>query len=145
MYSITFGAGLLLLVIGIFLFSDRMAFIKNGIVTVATVIELKEKVDSDSDKKYTPIFRFTTHNKEEIIYEYNVSTDPPAWSIGEETKVVYHKKLPHEVVLLTYFGSFGAVLILLSLALVCFSIAGGYYWSRNFFNSLTYLPPINLS
>ena len=137
MYSITFWAGLVLLIIGIVLFKDRIAFIKNGVVTIATVIELKERIDSDNKKLYTPVFRFVTHDKEEIVYTYNVSGNPPAWSVGEETKIVYQKDLPHEPVLLTYFGSFGVVVILLSVALACFSIAGGYYLAKNFFNSLT--------
>ena len=136
MYSITFWAGLLLLAIGIFLFNDRIDLIKKGTVAVATVIELKEEVHRHS-KGYTPVFRFMTHDKEEIIYEHPISADPPVWSIGEEAKVVYQKDNPHKVVLLTYFGSFGLVIIFLSAALFCFCISGGYYWARNFFNSLT--------
>lgn len=136
MYSITFWAGFILLVIGIVLFRDRIAFINKGNVTIATVIDLKENINSDNEKSYIPVFRFVTDKKEEIIYQDNVSSDPPAWSIGEETKVVYHKDTPHDVVILTYFSSFGVVVILLSLALVCFSISGGHYWARHFFKSL---------
>lgn len=137
MYPISFWAGLILLVIGIVFFRERVAFIHKGNVTIATVIELKEKINSDNEKSYTAIFRFVTDNNEEIKFKDNISSDPPAWSIGEETKVVYDKNGPHDVVKLTYMGSFGVVVILLSLALVCFSFWFGEYWSRRFFNSLT--------
>ena len=136
MFRIIFLAGIILLVIGIFLFKDRIAFLKNGIVTVATVIELKETSNSDNHKSHKPVFRFVTNNKEDIIFEHNVSSNPPSWSVGEETKVVYLKDLPHKVVLLTYFGSFGATVILLSLALVCISLSIWHYRAQQFFNSL---------
>jgi hypothetical protein len=137
MYRITFLAGLLLFFIAIVLFADRLSFIKNGIIAKATVIELKEKVDSDNGRSYPPVFRFNTRNNEEITFKHNVYSKPPSWSIGEETKIIYYKDLPGDIVILTYFGSFGLVVILVCLALVCFCISGGYYWSRNFFNTLT--------
>ena len=137
MKSFSLWAGFLLLVIGIFVFKERIDFIKRGIVAIATVIELKEERDSDNGKSYTPVFRFITHNKEEIIHVHNVSTDPPSWSIGDEAKVVYHKDLPHKVVVLTYVSVFIVVLILFSLALIFLFISGAYFWSNRFFNTLT--------
>lgn len=134
-YSIIFWAGLLFLGIGISLFKDRIDFIKQGIITVAIVTELKENRDSDG-KSYTPVFRYRTNKKEEILHVHNVSTNPPSWSIGDEAKVVYHKYLPHNCIVLTYFGAFGATVVLLSIALVLLFISGAYYWSNRFFNTL---------
>jgi hypothetical protein len=136
MYSFLLAIGLLFFGTGTFVLYERVHFIKNGMVAVATVVDMNKREDSDGDMVYAPVFQFITHNNEKIIYQYSIASYPPDWSIGEKTKVVYQKDLPHEVVLLTYFGSFGVAVILLSIALACLSISIGYYWSRKFFNSL---------
>jgi hypothetical protein len=135
-YTITFIAGLILLIIGLVLLRNRITFIKNGMLAIATVEELKEVTDSEKSTSYKPIFTFTTYNNEKRIHEHNVSSKPSSWSIGETIKVIYEKDNPAEVVVLTYFSAFGLIVILLSLAiaLVCFS--AGYYWSQHFFNKL---------
>jgi hypothetical protein len=133
MYSFCTWIGLLILTTGIFVFCSRIDSIKNGAVTVATVIELKKDLDSET---YTPIFRFFTQNKEEVRFEDNVATDPPAWSIGEQVKVAYQKDSPRDVVVLSYFSSFGIAVILMSIALVLLFIAGANYWAKHFFRTL---------
>lgn len=136
MYSFLLWIGLLFLGTGTFVLYERVDFIKNGTVAVATVVDMNGRENSDGDMTYAPVFLFINHNNEKIIYEYSIASHPPDWSIGEKAKVVYRKDFPGKVVLLTYFGSFGVAVILISIALACLSISIGYYWSKQLFNSM---------
>lgn len=105
-------------------------------IAIAMVKELKEVTDSDNSTSYKPIFTFTTHNNEKRIYEHDVSSKPSSWYVGETIKVIYEKDNPAKVVVLTYFGAFGLIVILLSFALILVCFSAGYYWSQHFFNKL---------
>lgn len=135
MYSFLLWIGLLCLGTGTFSLITQIADIKKGEVAVATVVDLKASKDSDGGTAYAPVFVYFTHTQEKRFYEYAIYSSPSDWSIGEKTKVIYQKDAGP--ILLTYFGSFGTEVILLSVALVCLTISIGYYWSRKFLNSLT--------
>ncbi|HEX6431578.1 MAG TPA: DUF3592 domain-containing protein [Niastella sp.] len=131
-----FIIGLVLLIVGLLFLKDRISYIKKGNKAIASVIETKEYLDSDNDKMYKPVFKFITHNNEEIIFECSGSSSRSMWPIGEEVKIVYNGENPNKMLLLTLFNAFGIPLILLTLALILLFIAGGYWWSQHFFNSL---------
>lgn len=135
-YIFTFIAGLVTFFIGLLLLINRILFIKKGNIAIATVIELKEHIDSDKDKSYSPVFKFTTHNNEDLIYEPGHSSSPSSWSKGEEVKVAYTKEFPYEVILLTYFHSFGFSMLFFIVGLILIVISTGYFWAERFFNSL---------
>ncbi|OQP40282.1 hypothetical protein A4D02_15285 [Niastella koreensis] len=101
---------------------------------MATVVEQKKDIDEGT---YTPIFRFYTHDKDEVRIEDNVATSPPAFSIGEQVKVAYQKDFPREAVILTYWGSFGGAMILIGISLILLFISGSYYWATHFLSTLT--------
>jgi hypothetical protein len=131
-----FIIGLALLTLGLFLLKTRIAFIKKGNRAIATVIEIKEYLDSEKDKKYSQVFKFTTYNNEEIIFETPDSTSKKIRATGDEVKVVYDGVNPHKKILLTHFNVFAIPLLLVALALLLLFISGAYFWSQFYFNSL---------
>lgn len=131
-----FISGVVLLIVGLIFLRNAISNIRNGNKAVASVIEVKEYLDSENDKMYKPIYKFITHNHEEILFERYGSSSRKTWAIGMEMKVVYDGANPGNVFILTFFNAFGLPVILLTAALLLLFIAGGYYWSQQFFNSL---------
>jgi hypothetical protein len=128
----------MILVFGSFLLTGRIQYIRNGIITEATVIDLaivKSTNSDDSDTLYLT-FNFQTSDNEDILYVEDSFSANSAWQIGDKATIVYQTYNPQRVVFLTYWSSFGLVTVLFSLALVLILIAAGYYWSQHFFNSL---------
>lgn len=137
-----------LLILGLIFLRNAISNLRNGNKTIASVIEVKEYLDSENDKKYKPVYKFITHNNEEIFFERYGSSSRKTWSIGMEIKVVYSGANPNSILILTLFNAFGLPMILLTVALLLLFIAGGYYWSQHFFNSInspsTYVPDLFL-
>ena len=79
-----FTLGLILLILGLRSLKNRIARIKNGNRAIATIIEIKEYLDSDKAKLYKPVFKFFTYNNEEIIFEHRVgSSSDRKWAIDQ--------------------------------------------------------------
>jgi hypothetical protein len=142
MYIYLFIAGVLLLGFGLFLLIKRIHFIKTGIITEATVflynVTIKRVEDGPDEESYYPIFKYYTHDNQELIIEAKKITGYfKPWLIGDKAKVAYQKDQPRKAVLLTYWDAFWLVIILFSAAFVLLFISGGYYWAQHFFNTLT--------
>lgn len=127
----------MILIFAISLLMVRIQYIKNGIVTEATVKYnyLVEAQNSDDSDKLHVVFEYFTQNNEEINFEEKYSSNA-SWYPGDKAVIVYQTYNPQHVVFLTYWGSFGLVTILSSVALILILIAAGYYWAEHFFNSL---------
>lgn len=127
----------MILIFSIFLLIVRIQYIRNGIVTEATVKHcyIFETRLSDESDTLRVIFKFFTQNNEEINIEEEFSVNAN-WYPGDTATIVYQKYNPRRVVFLTYWGSFGLVTVLFSAALSLTLIAAGYYWAEHFFNSL---------
>jgi hypothetical protein len=132
----------MLLALGIYLLRVRIRFIKSGHITEATVIGryIEKAAGSDDSDTLHVTFTIFNQNNEEIIFkrEFGVSE---SWKIGDKATVVYKTRNPqlydlHHVVFLDYWGSFGEMVFLFSVALMLIIIAAGYYWAQHFFNSL---------
>ena len=127
----------MILIFATFLLIVRIRYIRNGIISEATVVNcdiVESKLSDESDTLHV-IFRFNTLNNEEITFEeeFGVSAN---WRPGHKATITYQTYNPNHVVFLTYWGSFGLVTVLFSLALVLILIAAGYYRAEHFFNSL---------
>lgn len=126
-----------ILIVSIFLLVARIQYIRNGIITEATVKHcyIVEAKGSDESDTLHVIFKFFTQNNEEINFEEEFGVSKRLYP-GDKATIVYQTYNPQHVVFLTYWGSFGLVTILFSLALLLILIAAGYYWAEDFFNSL---------
>ncbi|RYZ37044.1 MAG: DUF3592 domain-containing protein [Sphingobacteriales bacterium] len=133
-YSISLGAGGLLLVISLFLLNRSISFIRNSEKAVATVIEMETIHDSDGNT-YKPIFQYKTSTGQEFIYRKSASSSPASWQTGEQTTIAYNPNDPGEARILTYFGSFGWSIVLMAIAMPFVVIGGGYFLTRTFLNA----------
>jgi hypothetical protein len=128
----------MILIFGAFLLISRIQYIRKGVVTEATVIDLaivESKSNDDPDKLYLT-FDFCTLDNEDVIFIEDSFSAKSGWKIGDKAAIVYQTYNPHCVIFLTYWQSFGLITVLFSLALVLTLIAAGYYWAEHFFNSL---------
>jgi hypothetical protein len=136
MFILFIIAGMILIVAG-FLLVVRIQYIRNGIITAATVkhcyiVEAKSSDDSDT---LHVVFKFFTQNNEEINFEEEFSVNA-SWYPGDKATIVYQTYNPQRVVFLTYWRSFGLVTVLFAVALLLILIAAVYYRAEHFFNSL---------
>ena len=131
-----------LFVLGIYLLQRRIRFIKNGIITEATVIDryIGEATNSDDDKSLYVTFQYHTPNNEALTFKNEIGVSH-RWQIGAKEMIVYKINDPtyydpESVVFLNYAEAFLDVIIAFSAALILTVIAGGYYWAEYFYNSL---------
>lgn len=111
--------GNLFLLWGLLFLNHRITFIKSGIETIATVIRIEVLVNKSEDAdntKYIPHFKFITHDEKEIIFIHGKSGQWGKWSIGDQIKVVYNDAFPYDMLVRTFWGSYGRSVILLSVA-----------------------------
>ncbi len=131
-YGISLSVGIILFVISLFLLKNTMDFLKQSEKVIGKVAALERVNDSDGKDSFKPIFKFTTSRKEEIFFTYNISSSPPDWMVGDEEMIAYDPNNPTSAKLLTYFGTFGWVIILMAIA-TPFIIAGaGYFAAQQF-------------
>ena len=82
------GIGIIMLVIGVRLWLGTSQFIAHAHGAIGTVIELREKRDSDGDTMYAPVVRFAADGRE-VTFVSNTSSRPAAYHVGEAVEVLY--------------------------------------------------------
>jgi hypothetical protein len=141
MFILFFIAGIILIIATFFLIT-RIQFIRKGIITEATVdnrFTVRSTSDDDSNKVHAT-FKFYTPNNEEAFFKEEFS-ETDKWQVGDKATIAYQTRDPqyfdpYQIVFLDYWGSFGVVTILFSLAFVLILIAAGYYRAEIFFERL---------
>ncbi|WP_158618011.1 DUF3592 domain-containing protein [Chitinophaga lutea] len=131
-YNTALIAGILLLVASCFTLNHSLTLLRSGEKAVGTVIMLEKSTDTDNES-VTPIFRFTTRSNEEYTFGHIVSTDPPAWDIGEKGTIIYDPANPSQAKLLTYFSVFSETIFCVAFALPLIVFGGGSYIARYIF------------
>lgn len=131
-YYITFIAGLIILFFSVLCLGNSARFLKSGIRTTGTVVEVIVNEDSDGDT-YCPVFEFTDEQQQVVRYKYYISSSPPDWDIGDEATLVYNPNNTNEVKVYTYYGLYGISVTLMAIAMPFLVIGGGYilYIYRN--------------
>jgi hypothetical protein len=125
-YSVTLIVGIIILVISLFLLKEALGFLRTTERAVGTVIKL-EKINNSDGHTFKPVFKFKTSLNQDIIYSHIASSNPPAWSVGEEATIAYNPNNPSSAKLLTYFGIFGFAIVLMAIAMPLIVIGGGYH------------------
>jgi hypothetical protein len=118
--------GLVLMSIAYWQFQQTMKLLKNGEIAKARVLELVAVRDSDGTS-YRPLFRFTTKTNQVKHFEYDVSSSPPAWEVGEEADVIYNPDHPEQAKLMGYWGLFIGAIVLIAVAAPFIIVGGGYF------------------
>jgi len=126
-YNIALLLGIGLLITSIIIIRNRLAFIRQGEKTIATVITVKKEKDSDGGSTYRPVFRFKTSSGQEMTFESPYTSSPAAYEVGEDATLTYDPSDPSNVKIYSYFGVFGLAAILMALAMALIVIGGGYH------------------
>ncbi len=134
-HSILLASGLLLCYLGYSVFQKTVKFLNTGNRARATVSEVKKEFifrEKDYEAIYTPVFRFTTPEGKEILYEYNVSSSKPEFKAGDTVMLAYKTGEPEKPMLLSYYGTFLVSLLLLLAGSPLVVIGGSYVITRLF-------------
>ncbi len=134
-YSIILIVGVALLIIATIFLGNSIKLIKNGTRAIATVVDLESSIGSNSTE-FTPIFKFTSSNGEEITFKGFGASSPPAFNVGEKVKVVYNPQNPSEAKAMTYFGLFGLSIIMGAVSIAMIIVSGGYFLAQKYLSEL---------
>jgi hypothetical protein len=135
MINYLYGALLLISLVLIYFankqYNKTTKLISNGVKTTATVVSLITVSGSDGNT-YKPVFEYTDKLNIKQIFKSEVSSNPPAYRIGEKIKIIYNPIDKSEVKTISYWGLYRWAIILLSIASPFLIIGGGYFlYSRN--------------
>jgi hypothetical protein len=65
---------------------------------------------------YTPTFSFKDKTLKDHFYESKVSSHPQPYAIGEKVNIVYERKNPQNVKIVSFWGLYAASVILFMIA-----------------------------
>lgn len=129
-FKVKQGVFILFLVIGLLLslgagysVYDVKQFKKSAILTQGTVIQLIENIDNKNNSKtFTPVIHYKTVKGDEFTMTSSVSSNPPAYSIGETVSIFYKGNNPQEARIDGFLSNWLLTLILGTIGLVFFLI-----------------------
>ena len=99
---------------------------QSGVKTTAKVIDLIE-VSGDDGYTYKPVFQYTDRSQNIITFNSEISSKPASYKIGDTVKIIYSKNGDDRKVV-SFWGLYRWVVILLSIASPLLIIGGGYIW-----------------
>ncbi|MBS9461407.1 DUF3592 domain-containing protein [Flagellimonas sp. 389] len=129
---------LLLFLIGTFLaynaytkYQKTQHLLEKGIKTTATVIQFHTH-QSDGSTMYKPVFEFKDRSQTKRTFESAISSNPPAYKVGEKVKIIYDKNDSGAVKTISFWGLYRWSVILFMIAAPFLIIGGSYllYASR---------------
>jgi hypothetical protein len=74
-------------------------FVDSATRAEGTIVKLIEARDSDSGPMYRPVFTFRDSNEVEHEVQSSVGSNPPAFKVGDQVKVLYTKERPENATL----------------------------------------------
>ncbi len=131
LFSIIFGGvGLILLAVGAYLYFREAAFLGRAQQATGRVTDLYYSSDSDGGGSYCPSVEFTTRAGQTVSYDSNVCSDPPAYQVGQQVRILYDPQHPQDAQLTGLWGQYAAVIILFLIG-VPFSLIGVWMFFRS--------------
>ncbi len=124
-YGALLSLALILMFFAVKEYSKSINLVRGGVKSTARVIELIT-VSGDDGNTYKPVFEYKRGTSTQI-FESKVSSNPPAYKIGEKVKVVYNPRKIDEVKVVSYWGLYRTTIILLAIASPFLIIGGGYF------------------
>lgn len=89
--------------------------LEDGIRTVGIVKRMVVTQDDDGPM-YSPVFEFTDRVNQDHEFKSKVRSRPPAYTVGEKVKLVYERKNPKNVKVVSFWGLYAASVILAMVA-----------------------------
>ncbi len=109
-------------------YTKTQQLIAKGVKTKAKVINLIE-VRSDDGYTYKPVFEYTNKLDKVITFESSYSAKPAPYAIGDMVQIIYSKTNTDRKVI-SFWGLYRWVVILLCIASPMLIIVGGYIYYR---------------
>ncbi|TMM58799.1 DUF3592 domain-containing protein [Maribacter algarum] len=125
LYWALFAGGMVSLYFAMRSYNNTRDLLSTGIKTTATVVEMITVSGSDGST-YKPVFEFADRQQEVRRYESDISSNPPAYKVGEKVKIVYDEKDDDEVKTISFWGLYRWCIVLLCIASPLLIIGGGY-------------------
>lgn len=119
------AAGFVLMYFAIKMYSDTNQLLHTGIRTKAIVKDLIEVYDDDGPT-YKPVFEYTDRYNTNKKFRSEVSSRPPAYTIGQKVKIVYDPLDVDEIKIVSFWGLYRWTIILSCIAAPLLIIGGGY-------------------
>ncbi len=90
----------------------------------ATVISMREvPATQEAGETWTPTLKFRDKNGVEHTFESNVSSDPPAYSIGEKVEILYPEGKPEQAFINSFMEKWFTPIMLALAGLVMFIVS----------------------
>lgn len=100
-------------------YSTRIKEINAYEKTLGTVTGFTEVPETEhAGITYAPIISFEDMTKTKYTFESSVSSDPPAYKVGEKVEIVYDKNNPKDALVNTFMGKWSGMIVLFLLPLI---------------------------
>lgn len=116
--------GVIFLIIGLKMYSNRQDFAKTGVAATATVVNIVASKSSDS-VTYRPEVEFKTNTGETIQVVHSMGTNPPKYKKGDVVNIIYSPDNPYDFMMDSTFERVGFPLIFIGLGGLCCLLALG--------------------
>lgn len=92
--------GLLLSGFGAYTFKKNQKLAKNGVKTMAKVIDISEQIDTDSEgfssKSYYPVLEFVDQGSKKHTFKGNVGGGKRKYHLDQEIEIIYDPTNPEQ-------------------------------------------------
>ncbi|MBU0578288.1 DUF3592 domain-containing protein [Patescibacteria group bacterium] len=125
-YFVFTAVGIALIAAGFIFLKNTNDFIKQSTSAPGIVIDM-EGYDT-----YKPIVEFITETGEVITFAGSVSSDPPAYSVGEEVEVLYIPDNPQRAEIKSFLQLWFMPLIMGGIGIIFFGVGFGIFLYRRY-------------
>jgi len=126
LYGILLIAALVLICFAMIDYNKTAKLLGEGIKAEGRVIELIEVHDGDG-YTYKPVFEYYDRDNIRREYRPNFSSSPSPYEVNDIVEVVYNPKALFEHKIVSYWGLYRMVIILLSIASPLLVISCGFF------------------
>lgn len=99
--------GLSLSAFGVFTFKKNQKLAKNGVKTMAKVVDVSEQTDTDSEgfssKSYYPVLEFVDQNSQKHKFKGNVGGGKRKYHLDQEVEIIYDPTNPAQAQMKSFF------------------------------------------
>jgi len=126
LYGILLIAALIFICFAVIDYNNTAKLLADGIKTKGKVIELIEVNDGDGST-YKPVFEYYDRDNIRREFKPNYSSSTSLYKVNDIVEVVYNPKALFEHKIVSYWGLYRMVIILLSIAAPLLVISCGFF------------------
>lgn len=83
------GLGVVMMLVGVFLFMRTRQFLSSAQTAKGTVMQMVYSHSSEGGGGYAPVYQFVTADGQTIVKQDSMSSNPPRFQVGQELDVLY--------------------------------------------------------